>query len=92
MRLKRMGSWETAPSALTSSRRAILTNSPTATRSSVPTGGRGGERTLAVLEARGVLVNERVRTASLGCADGLRLKQWLARATSAARANDVVGE
>ncbi|MEO5730669.1 MAG: hypothetical protein ABI134_31985 [Byssovorax sp.] len=46
---------------------------------------------LSVLEARGISVEDRVRAAILGCAEVPRLTQWLARATTAVRADDVIG-
>lgn len=46
---------------------------------------------LGVLEARGVSVDERLRAVILGCKDAPRLTQWLARATTAARADDLLG-
>lgn len=45
---------------------------------------------LSVLEARGIPVDECVRAAILGCAEAARLTQWLARATTAVRADDVI--
>lgn len=46
---------------------------------------------LSVLEARGIPVNERVRAAILGTTEVPRLTQWLARATTAVHADDVLG-
>jgi hypothetical protein len=45
---------------------------------------------LSVLEARGVAVDERVRAVILGSTEAPRLAQWLARATTVVRAEDVI--
>lgn len=46
---------------------------------------------LSVLEARGIAVDERVRAVILASTEAPRLAQWLARATTASRADDVIG-
>ncbi|WP_420705478.1 hypothetical protein [Streptomyces sp. NRRL F-5126] len=56
------------------------------------TAQRGAEDVLLVLEQRGLDVSDDVRTRVTDCSDPETLRQWLARALTAATAEDIFGE
>ena len=47
---------------------------------------------LAVLTARSIVIDDKLRETILACQDAVRLNQWLRRATTANTAAEVVGD
>ena len=47
---------------------------------------------LAVLAARNILIDDKLRETILACQDASRLNQWIKRATTAKTAAEVVGD